>query len=53
MTHFERLFAALWVSEQWFVAAQYKPPRQALHYRTRGIVVFDRVLNHKEPQDGR
>ena len=53
MTHLELLFAALWVSESWFVAAQYQTPRKALHYRARGIVVFDRVLNRKEPKDGR
>ena len=42
MTHFERLFAALYVSECWWSSWQ---TRRRLYYKTRALVVFDRVLN--------
>lgn len=37
---------ALWVSEIWYSWAATTPcPRQRLHAKARGIVVYDRVLN--------
>ena len=45
MTHLERLYAALWVSEVWSLAWH---ERGRVHYKTRAVVVFDRVLNRTE-----
>lgn len=47
MTHLERLFAALYLSEGWycwFYEAQV-PRGRRLYARTRAVVLFDRVLN--------
>lgn len=45
MTHLERLFAALWVSDVWYLAWHEK---HRIHYKARAVVVFDRVLNRTE-----
>lgn len=45
MTHLERLYAALWVSEVWNLAWHEK---HRIHYKARAVVVFDRVLNMAE-----
>lgn len=45
MTHLERLYAALWVSEVWNLAWH---ERGRIHYKARAVVVFDRVLNMAE-----
>ena len=45
MTHLERLYAALWVSEVWDVAWH---ENNRIHYKARAVVVFDRVLNRTE-----
>lgn len=47
MTHFERLFAALYVSEiwySWYLDPFHRTPREQLYGRTRGIILFDRVI---------
>lgn len=36
-----RFFAAMWLSEGWYEAWRM---RGRLHYKARGIVLFDRVL---------
>ena len=42
MTHLERLFAALYVSDGWYEGwATYG---KRLHYKARAVVLFDRVL---------
>ena len=38
----ELFYAAMWVSEVWYTGWR---TRGWVHYKTRGIVVFDRVLN--------
>lgn len=45
MTHLERLYAALWVSEVWNIAWH---ERGRIHHKARAVVVFDRVLNMQE-----
>lgn len=48
MTHLERLFAALYISEKWyvhFVERTDMPAGRRLYARCRGVVLFDRVLN--------
>lgn len=47
MTHLERLFTALYLSEGWYVwySEGYLSPNRRLHARTRAVVLFDRVLN--------
>lgn len=42
MTHLERLFAALYVSEGWYDG--WKTNGERLYWKARAIVVFDRVL---------
>ena len=47
MTHLERLFAALWLSEGWYegwyCGWELKPSRR-IAWKARGIVLYDRVL---------
>ena len=38
----ELFYPAMWVSEVWYTGWR---TRGWVHYKTRGIVVFDRVLN--------
>lgn len=48
MTHLERLFAALYLSEGWYVwwSEQNTYPDRLRNYeRARAVVLFDRVLN--------
>ena len=47
MTHLERLFTALYLSEGWYVwySEGYIHPRRRLYARCRAVVLFDRVLN--------
>ena len=45
MTHLERLFAALWISEVWNAAWH---ENHRIHHKARAVVVFDRVLNMTE-----
>jgi hypothetical protein len=42
MTHLERLFAALYVSEGWYSPWKLNPERIA--WKARAVVVFDRVF---------
>lgn len=42
MTHFERLFGALYVSEVWSTSWLLNPRR--IYFKARAVVVFDRVL---------
>ena len=46
MTHLERLFAALYISEVWYFlyTDQSRSPRDKLYGRTRGIIMFDRIM---------
>ena len=43
MTHMERFFAALYVSEGWYDGWLAKPERR-IHWKARALVLFDRVL---------
>ena len=47
MTHLELLFAALYLSEGWYVRYVEKrvPPGRQLCAKCRAVVLFDRVLN--------
>jgi len=47
MTHLERLFAALYVSDVWYsiFTDPTRSPRDKLYGRTRGIIMFDRVMS--------
>lgn len=46
----ELFYAAMWVSEVWYTGWR---SRGWVHYKARGIVVFDRVLNGElETRDG-
>lgn len=42
LTHLERLFAALYVSEVWY--ALWTSPYARLYHKARAMVVYDRVL---------
>jgi hypothetical protein len=47
MTHLERLFAALWLSEGWYVRFVERtdiPTGRRLYARTRAVVLFDQVI---------
>ena len=46
MTHLERLFAALYVSEAWYSAWKLRPTKR-LYWKARAIVLYDRVLTGK------
>lgn len=52
MTHLERIFSALYVSEGWYVWWELrdtlKKGFRPLYYKTRAIVIYDRVLNNRE-----
>jgi len=50
MTHTERLFGALYISEGWYATWQNYMTRSISRpeLRARAVVVFDRVLNVKE-----
>ena len=48
MTHLEKFFAALYISEGWYVLFSEQKnvqPGSRLYARTRAVVLFDRVLN--------
>ena len=46
MTHMERLFAALYLSEGWYVWVERNIPQgRKLFARCKAVVLFDRVLN--------
>jgi hypothetical protein len=49
LTHLERLFAALYVSEVWYAGWEvYRLGRQRrLHHKARAMVLFDRVLTER------
>lgn len=51
MTHLERLFAALYVSEGWYALSEarhcLKRGMRPLYYQTRAVVLYDRVLNDR------
>jgi hypothetical protein len=46
MTYLERLFAALYISEVWYslFTDKMQSPRDKIYGRTRGVVMFDRVM---------
>lgn len=50
MTHLERLFAALYVSEGWYATWQNYMTQgiNKPHLRARALVVCDRILNGEE-----
>ena len=43
MTDLERLYAALWLSEGWYSGWELEPSKR-IYWKTRGIVLYDRVL---------
>jgi len=47
MTHLEKLFTALYLSEGWYVwySEGYMSQHTRLYARCRAVVLFDRVLN--------
>jgi len=58
MTHLEKLFAALYVSEQWYTLFEWErpfiktplarvPAHRTLYYKTKAVVIFDRELNEE------
>lgn len=46
MSHFERLFAALYISEVWYslYTSKMHSARDKIYGRARAVVMFDRVI---------
>jgi hypothetical protein len=49
MTHLERFFAALYISEVWYslYTSKMHSARDKIYGRTRGVVMFDRVMSNE------